>query len=214
MRIKICGITQPDQGRAIVELEANLLGFICVPASPRYVTPAQIQAVLRECIPWSESVIYVGVFANESLENIATVLEQTSLSGIQLHGNEPPSFCQQIKQLFPHREVIKALRIRTPQDLDAASIYGGAVDTLLLDAYHPQLLGGTGQTLNWSILADFNPGIPWFLAGGLTPENVGEALTQIQPDGVDVSSGVEQSPGHKDLKRVKQFISSIQLSLC
>jgi phosphoribosylanthranilate isomerase len=106
-------------------------------------------------------------------------------------------------------EVIKALRVKTPDDLQVADRYVNCVDTLLLDAYHPQMLGGTGKTLNWETLAEFHPPLPWFLAGGLTPENIGEALTRLHPDGIDLSSGVERSPGDKDLDQVALLFEQI-----
>ena len=127
------------------------------------------------------------------------------LTGIQLHGDENPQFCAQIKQLFPYLEVIKAFRVKTLQSLSEIPHYLEVIDTLLLDAYHPQQLGGTGKTLNWDILSSFKPGCPWFLAGGLTPENVAQALQILTPDGIDLSSGVERSPGNKDITKVTQL---------
>lgn len=207
MRIKICGITQPEQGRSIAELGANALGFICVSASPRYVTPDRIQTIIKGLAPHNPTLI--GVFANSSTDEIYRVVAQTGLTGVQLHGGESPAFCQQLRQSLTGIELIKALRIRSPEDLKTVERYNHLVDTVLLDAYHPQQLGGTGKTLDWSSLTSFHPPLPWFLAGGLNPDNVAEALAQIKPDGIDLSSGVERSPGDKDLTLVARLFAAL-----
>lgn len=202
MRVKICGITQPEQGKIITQLGATTLGFICVPRSPRFITSEQMQAILK-CLP--TTVEKIGVFANASLAEISQILTEVDLTGIQLHGDETLEFCDGLRQVFPEIEIIKAIRVKTPESLEFAETYIHHVDTLLLDAYHPQQLGGTGQTLDWTRLQQFRPACPWLLAGGLTPENVLAALTLLKPDGIDLSSGVEQSPGDKDLTKVTQL---------
>ena len=199
MRVKICGITKPEQGDAIAKMGATALGFICVGASPRYVTPVQIRAVVDRL---SVNVDRIGVFANSTVEEICQVFTEAGLSGIQLHGSETREFCDRLRQALPDVEIIKALRIQSPESLTQAKFYLNAVDTLLLDAYHPHQLGGTGQTLEWSVLPGFYPNCPWFLAGGLTPHNILDALNQLHPSGIDLSSGVERSPGDKDLDQV------------
>lgn len=207
MRIKICGITRPDQGYRIADLGATALGFICVPASPRYVTPAIIQSVIEQVKTLSKPVDLVGVFANADRADIKDVLRVAHLTAIQLHGKESPEFCKQIKELFPDLELIKAFAIRNQEDVTRIHSYTKVVDTLLLDAYHPQLLGGTGDTLPWDELVQFTPPLPWLLAGGLKPDNVAEALGQLRPDGIDLSSGVERSPGDKNLELVNQLFT-------
>ncbi|MFM7364547.1 MAG: phosphoribosylanthranilate isomerase [Cuspidothrix sp.] len=199
MRVKICGITQPHQSVTIASMGATALGFICVPSSPRYVTIAQIQAVTALLPP---NIDKIGVFANTTILKICQVVQESSLTGVQLHGDETPEFCHQLRQSLPQVEIIKALRVRNLEHLQITTNYTDCVDTLLLDAYHPQQLGGTGQTLDWQMLERFNPSLPWFLAGGLTPDNILTALSQITPNGIDLSSGVEQSPGNKDLDKV------------
>lgn len=206
MRVKICGITKPEQGQAIAQKGATALGLICVPASPRYVTPNQIGLIIDSL---TISVDTIGVFANASVEEICATVAQARLNAIQLHGNESPEFCSQLRQFLPEIELIKALRVKTPEDLKLADRYVSCVDTLLLDAYHPQMLGGTGKTLDWEKLAECHPPLPWFLAGGLTPDNIGEALKRLHPDGIDVSSGVERSPGDKDLDKVALLFEKI-----
>lgn len=206
MRIKICGITQPQQGKTIADLGATALGFICVTTSPRYVTIKQIQAVVEKLPSKVDS---IGVFANTPPEKIKQTVVDGGLTGVQLHGDESPEFCQQLRELLPGVEIIKALRIRTATDLDKTTIYNLFVDTLLLDAYHPQQLGGTGKTLDWQLLQNFQPSRPWFLAGGLTPHNILEALSQVKPTGIDLSSGVERAPGDKDLQKVAQLFEKL-----
>jgi phosphoribosylanthranilate isomerase len=199
MRVKICGITQPQQSVAIATLGATALGFICVPTSPRYVTTAQIRAAVAQ-LP--ENIDKIGVFANTDISKINQTAIDSGLTGVQLHGDELPEFCDQLRQALPQVEIIKALRIRSLEHLEKADHYAQYVDTLLLDAYHPQQLGGTGQTLDWQMLQQFNPSCSWFLAGGLTPDNILTALSQVKPDGIDLSSGVEIKPGDKDLDKV------------
>lgn len=206
MRVKICGITQPGQGRAIAKLGATDLGFICVPSSPRYVTPSQIQAVVRQLPPATGK---IGVFAGAVPEEICRAVEIAQLTGVQLHGGEPPEFCQELRQLLPTVELIKAFRLKNAQSLAELAVYYSAIDTLLLDAYHPQQLGGTGKTLNWQALQQFSPPLPWLLAGGLAPDNVLEALSYLHPSGIDLSSGVERSPGDKDLLKVARLFQQL-----
>ncbi|MEH1844287.1 MAG: phosphoribosylanthranilate isomerase [Nostoc sp.] len=207
MRVKICGITQPQQSIAIASLGATALGFICVSTSSRYVTTSQIRAAVAE-LP--ANIDTIGVFANASIPEISQIVVDSGLTGVQLHGDELPNFCYQLRQALPNVEIIKALRIRSLEHLDTASDYIKYIDTLLLDAYHPQQLGGTGKTLDWRMLEQFNPNCPWFLAGGLTADNIVEALSQVSPNGIDLSSGVERSPGDKDLDKVALLFHSLK----
>ncbi|MGF1539581.1 MAG: phosphoribosylanthranilate isomerase [Pleurocapsa sp.] len=216
MRVKICGITQAKQGVEIAQIAAITssqaatslaLGFICVERSPRYIKPEQIKTIIQQ-LP--ANIDTVGVFANASLETIAKAIAVAQLTAVQLHGKESPDFCHQLRQLRPSGiEIIKAFRIKTSASLTETTAYLNCVDTLLLDAYHPQMLGGTGQTLNWSDLARFKPPLPWMLAGGLTPDNIQDALSQLKPSGIDLSSGVERSPGDKNIDKVIQLFQAI-----
>ncbi|MEB3274425.1 MAG: phosphoribosylanthranilate isomerase [Prochlorothrix sp.] len=241
--IKICGLTRSDQVAAIAahypQFRApNYLGFICVPQSPRFVSPAQIR-ILTQALP--SQITPVGVFANATLDEVVETVTVGQLRGIQLHGDESLEFCWSVRRRFPDLVLVKALRIRTAADLERALAYGQGmgsaeklggdpagdsggdpsdanpgprltpIDALLLDAYHPQQLGGTGETLDWDMLRQFQPAVPWFLAGGLRPDNVTEALGLVQSQGVDVSSGVERSPGDKDLDRVAAFIEAVRM---
>jgi phosphoribosylanthranilate isomerase len=211
MRIKICGITTIDQGIAISQMGATDLGFICVPSSPRYLNLTRLVELIAQLGSVANT---VGVFADFSIATIAHVVALTNLDTVQLHGTESIEFCQELRQALPeHTEIIKAWRIRSSSDLELIQTYSPVVDSLLLDAYHPDALGGTGQTLDWQALAAFTPSIPWLLAGGLTPDNIVTALNQLHPDGIDLSSGVEVSPGSKDLELVDRLFANLRSRL-
>ncbi len=206
MRIKICGITTTEQGIAIAQMGATDLGFICVPSSPRHLKLYQLQSIIAEL---AGVVNTVGVFADFSVATIAQAVTIANLDTVQLHGTESVAFCQELRQALPDKEIIKAWRVRNSSDLELIQTYSTVVDSLLLDAYHPDALGGTGQTLDWQQLAAFQPSIPWLLAGGLTPDNICTALSQLQPDGLDLSSGVEVSPGNKNLALVDRLFVNL-----
>lgn len=208
-RIKICGITRPDQGAAIARAGATALGFICVAASPRHVTPTQIRLII-DALPRDRPVDCVGVFANASLGEIIETVKISGLTAVQLHGDEPPALGAALREQLPNLEIIKAFRVKDAHTLDAAIAYGPHVDALLLDAYRPGVLGGTGDTLDWPALQTFRPPCPWLLAGGLTPENAAQAIALAHPDGIDLSSGVERSPGDKDLDRVQALFGAVR----
>ncbi len=210
MRIKICGITTIEQGTAIANLGATDLGFICVPNSPRYLNLTQLVPIVSELATVANT---VGVFADFSVATIAHVVALANLHTVQLHGTESVEFCQQLRQVLPNTEIIKAWRVKSSSDLAVIQSYSLFVDVLLLDAYHPDALGGTGQTLDWQQLLAFKPTIPWLLAGGLTPDNVCTALSQLQPDGIDLSSGVEVSPGQKNLESVDRLFTNLRKRL-
>ena len=210
MRVKICGITKAEQGIAIARLGAQSLGFICVQASPRYVSPQTIRLIVEQ-LP--ENVDRIGVFANSTIDNICQVVAESNLSGAQLHGDETAQYCTRLRELLPEIEIIKALRVKNSETLETAAVYAVCVDTLLLDAYHPDQLGGTGKTLDWQGLAEFRPQCPWLLAGGLRPDNVLSAIGSLSDtnfSGVDLSSGVEISPGDKDLIKVTKLFEQLE----
>ncbi len=212
LRVKICGITKVDQGVAIATLGAHALGFICVPESPRFITPDKIHEITEQLPQQSIDGIplaRIGVFANPTVTQIQEAVDLGQLTGVQLHGGESLAFCEQVRAVLPHVELIKAFRVRTVDTLPQTAPYQAIVDGLLLDAYAPQALGGTGETWDWSIVSEFAPQCPYFLAGGLTPDNIGQALKQVHPAGIDLSSGVEQAPGDKDLEKVQALFQHL-----
>jgi phosphoribosylanthranilate isomerase len=206
LRVKICGITQETQAIAIAQAGAEALGFICVQQSPRYVTPEKIRSIVNE-LP--EAIAKIGVFMNADLDSLKNFVTATGLTAIQLHGGEEQDYCKELRDLLPEIEIIKAFRIRRLDDLEWAETFAEDVDWFLLDAYHPDMGGGTGKTLDWAGLDRFRPSKPWFLAGGLNPGNIREALVLTKPDGIDLSSGVEISPGDKDLGAVGELFGQL-----
>jgi phosphoribosylanthranilate isomerase len=212
VRVKICGITRVEQAVAIAALGADALGFICVAESPRYIAPekiGEIVAKLPEVALNGGTLAKIGVFANASLEQIIATVHQGTLTGVQLHGQESPAFCRSLRRELPQVELIKAFRVKTTETLALTETYADTVDTFLLDAFNAYALGGTGETWDWALVKDFAPTRPWFLAGGLNGENAIAALTQVNPSGIDLSSGVETSPGEKNLTLVQQLFETL-----
>lgn len=207
-RIKICGLTEADQAIAIAQMGVHALGFIGVPHSPRFVMPNQLTALVKNLPPFTERVV---VLADPTDEEIEAYCLGGRVSTIQLHGAESPERCKQVQMRFPWLRLIKAFRIRSTDDLIKTEAYAAVIDSYLLDAYHPDQLGGTGQTLNWEELVAYKPSRPWILAGGLTPDNVHLALSRLTPDALDLSSGVEDSPGQKNLKSVSKLLKAISV---
>jgi phosphoribosylanthranilate isomerase len=211
MYIKICGLTKLDQAQSIAQMGVDAIGFICVPASPRYISTKAIGQITSNLTNSRESLDLIGVFLNASVSEICQTVEETGLNAVQLHGDESPEFCLEVRshldRLKPKVKLIKALRVKNQAGLAQAQLFSDVVDAILLDAYDPQMAGGTGKTLDWQMLRDFAPHCNWWLAGGLSPENVSEAIAQVCPNGLDVSSGVERSAGDKDLAKVQKFIA-------
>lgn len=206
MRLKICGITNLEQAEAIASLGVDTLGFICVNDSPRYVKAEDIKVITSK-LP--SEISKVGVFVNQRVEEIVNIVTEAGLTAIQLHGDETPSVCAQLRELLPDREIIKVFRYQNQDSLAHLDDYLSLIDTILLDTYQKEVYGGTGKTFNWSELADFRPPRPWLLAGGLNSENVVLALNTLKCDGIDVSSGVESQPGEKDLNKIQQFLDHL-----
>jgi phosphoribosylanthranilate isomerase len=197
VKVKICGITNVPDAMAVVEAGADALGFVFFEQSPRYVSIEAAAAVAHQLPPF---VMKVGVFANAPPDVVMRAANSCGLTLLQFHGDEPPDYCRQFGLMS-----MKAFRVRDATSLNVLQDY--PTDAWLLDAHAPNQLGGTGHTFNWDLaLQAQNLGRPIFLAGGLTPENVGEAIRRVRPFGVDVSSGVEVVPGRKDHAKVKAFV--------
>lgn len=196
MRIKICGITTAEDALDACDAGADALGFIFWKGSRRYVEPDEARRIVKGLPPF---VTTVGVFVDEDLDTISGIVDLVGLDAVQLHGSETPEFCDSAT-----RPVIKAFRVRGEEVLKELSHYH--VSACLLDAYREGVPGGTGEVFNWEIARRAAAQGRVILAGGLTPENVGEAVQRVRPYGVDVSSGVERSAGKKDMDKVKRFI--------
>ncbi|MEO1003866.1 MAG: phosphoribosylanthranilate isomerase [Cyanobacteria bacterium J06638_7] len=206
--VKICGLRAAAQAEAVAALGVDAIGVIAVAASPRFVPPADRPALFAAVGAAAPACQGVLVVADPQERQLAELDPARGHRVIQLHGTEDPETCQRLRLRFGC-QVWKALRLRSPEDLQRAVAYAGAVDALLLDAWVPDQLGGTGQPIPLDWLQPWNSPLPWWLAGGVRPERVKALLSRVQPTGVDVSSGVERSPGDKDLKLVRQLLAQL-----
>ena len=204
--LKICGLRHPAQAAAVAVLGVEAIGVIGVPSSPRYLPAERRQALFAAVTASAAGCRGVLVVADPSDAELAPLAAGQGHQVLQLHGEESPERCLELRSRLGV-EIWKALRIRTPDDLQRAQAYGGAVDALLLDAWVPDQLGGTGHSLPLDWLTDFQPPLPWWLAGGIRPETVPDLLARLHPDGLDASSGVETSPGEKNLERIGQLLA-------
>lgn len=202
VKVKICGITNAEDALAAVEFGADALGFVFYRGSPRYVTPEQAREVVR-AVP--TFVTTVGVFVDEPSEEVERTMRHAGIDVAQFHGHEPPEAC-----LVPHR-AIKAIRVKELSDLEPLKHY--RVSAFLLDTYTPELLGGTGRIFNWDIAVDAKQFGRIILAGGLTPDNVAQAVQWVHPYAVDVSSGVEEDKGKKDHGLLRAFVKNAKEAL-
>jgi len=200
VKVKICGITSPADAVAAAEAGADLIGLMFYKESPRQVSLQTAAKIARVLPPF---VLKVGVFVNAPEDLVVRAVGECGLNLLQFHGDEPPEFCTQFGVMS-----MKAFRIRDVKSLKELPNY--QTNAYLLDAYSPGARGGTGEKFNWDLAIEARKfGKPIFLAGGLTPENVADAARQVQPFGVDVSSGVESSPGKKDPAKVRAFIRAV-----
>ena len=201
-RIKVCGITCQEDARAAVAAGADGLGFIFVEQSPRLVEPDRARTITGELPPF---IGRVGVFCDEEIEVVEEIVHYCRLTHVQLHGGESPGYCKKISC-----QVIKSFALRTQTTSAELQAYAGAVCAFLLDTYDKHLGGGTGRVFDWKLIAQVKPPGPIILAGGLNPENVGEAIRQVRPFAVDVNSGVEYQPGRKDTDKLKNFARQVR----
>jgi phosphoribosylanthranilate isomerase len=206
-RIKICGITSVADALLAVNAGADAIGLNLHRGSKRCVEDAVAQQIAQQVPPFVETIV---LFVNTPLTEILPFAERISFN-IQWHGTSPP-----LPPLRPWR-FIPAFNIGNASDIDTVTQYlnrcrdaGHLPNAVLLDGHAPGQFGGTGQTAPWQLLADFDPGVPVILAGGLTPENVAEAIRIVRPYAVDVASGVEISPGRKDPDKVRRFIDAVR----
>ncbi|HEY5318428.1 MAG TPA: phosphoribosylanthranilate isomerase [Solirubrobacteraceae bacterium] len=202
-RIKICGITRPEDAEHAAALGIWAIGLNFWPRSARRCDPdtaAEIAATVKRRVE------VVGVFVNPTLEHVAATAQAVGLTMIQLHGDEGPAFCAESARRTGCK-VIKAARVHSGADIQALAAFH--VDYHLLDSYLPGLRGGTGETFAWELARMHRGRIPLILSGGLTPENVGAAIAAVRPFAVDVASGVESAPGVKDPALVAAFLASV-----
>ena len=209
--LKICGLRDPAQAAAVAQLGVDAIGVIGVPGSPRFLEAEQrpaLFAAMRAAAPGCRGVLVVA----DPLEQQWPQLELgQGHAVVQLHGSETPQLCGQVRSRLGC-EIWKALRIRRPEDLQRAVDYAPVVDALLLDAWVPDQLGGTGHPIPIEWLQGFTPVLPWWLAGGIRAERVPGLLSQLGPTGLDASSGVERSSGDKDLDQVAALVAAVRVA--
>ncbi len=201
-RVKICGLTTLEHARYASGAMADFLGYIFYEKSPRYIDPAAAAAI----ITWVEGPENVGVFVNQSIDDVNDIARLTGIDYIQLHGDESPEYCQLME-----KPIIKAFRINENDTagtlLERIGPYRNTVDYFLFDAYTPELYGGSGKSFNWDILAGFDSPKPYLLAGGLSEFNIREAVEEVRPFGLDISSGLEEEPGIKSFEKMETFFN-------
>jgi phosphoribosylanthranilate isomerase len=198
VKVKVCGMTSLKDALVAVEEGADAVGFIFYKKSPRSVTMKIVREIVLELPPFVDT---VGVFVDESAVQINKIADYCNLDIIQLHGDESPTFCKRIR-----RKVIKAFRIKDMQSVKKISSF--QVSGFLLDTFSENLHGGTGKVFDWNLVLPAKKFGPVIMAGGLTPNNVQQAVRQVRPYGVDVCSGVESEPGIKDHKKLRAFLKN------
>ncbi len=197
VRVKICGITNLDDALAAVDFGADALGFVFYSESPRCISHSKAEEIIKKLPPF---ITTVGVFVDETIEHIEKIVDSTGIGVVQLHGDEPPEMCNL------SRHIVKAIRVKSLESLDPLVNYKDKVYAFLLDTYAPSAFGGTGQIFNWDIAVYAKTFGRIILAGGLTTDNIIEAISRVKPYGVDVSSSIEKEKGKKDHKKMKLFI--------
>jgi phosphoribosylanthranilate isomerase len=198
VKVKVCGMTSLKDALVAVEEGADAVGFIFYKKSPRSVTMKTVREIVLELPPFVDT---VGVFVDETAEQINKIADYCNLDIIQLHGDESPTFCKKIR-----RRVIKAFRVKDMQSVKKLSSF--QVSGFLLDTFSENLHGGTGKVFDWNLALPAKKIGPVIMAGGLTPNNVQQAIRQVRPYGVDVCSGVESEPGIKDHKKIRAFLKN------
>jgi phosphoribosylanthranilate isomerase len=200
IHVKVCGITRLEDAERAAELGASALGFVFWPASPRFIDPYRAQAIVRVLPPF---VTPVGVFVDQPAEFVEEVASLVRLGAVQLHGDESVEYCAQMRN-----RVIKAVGLKA-RHAGPVSAYPSQV-LILLDVHDPVRRGGTGRTVDWETARRIAASRRTILSGGLRPENVAAAIDAVRPYGVDVSSGVESSPGVKDRARLEEFLAAVR----
>jgi len=204
-KIKICGITNQIDALQAIDSGADALGFVFYKKSPRHVSPKEVKSIVANLPPF---VLPVGVFVNEEAQVVRDIMDECGLALAQIHGDETADYCESLG-----RPVIRGIRLRDRNTFMAMAEYRGRarVRGFVLDAFSDSAYGGTGKTADWNLAKEAAQSFSFLLAGGLTPDNVREAIQKVQPYGVDVSSGVEGSPGKKDPAKVQAFIQAVKL---
>ncbi|MBI3599240.1 MAG: phosphoribosylanthranilate isomerase [Nitrospinae bacterium] len=211
-KVKICGITNLEDAVYAAECGADAVGFIFYQKSPRFIERKTAKEIIRNLPPF---ITTVGVFVNHDIEDVIKTAQDCRLNAVQLHGDESPDYCSKIPLLSPFTKggvrgikIIKAIRVESKDSFKKMTGYG--VSAFLLDSYSENSYGGTGKTFNWNLAIKAKEYGRIILSGGLTKDNVKDAIEKVEPYGVDVSSGVEESIGKKDREKVRAFIKRVK----
>lgn len=199
VKVKICGITNFEDAQAAVNMGADILGFNFYEKSPRYITPEKAREII---IKLPSYIDIAGIFVNTTKQQIHRLTDQGLLNWVQFHGDETPEFCNQFN--YWGLNTMKAIRVRSAEDIAQAKVF--RTHSILFDSFNPDLYGGTGKAFDWELIKECPRRI--FLAGGIGPDNVAEAL-KVDVYAVDVCSGIESEPGKKDLNKMKQLFEAI-----
>ena len=209
--VKICGVTSLDQAIQISELGADAIGIISVEESPRYVTPEKKKEIFKTLKDLYPNIERVSVVKNTPIDSIIkNFLGEPNESVIQLHGDEDIDYCKKLKQKIPNITLWKAFRIKNKKDISKIKIYENFVDAILLDSWNKDLYGGSGKRIEQTYLEDLSFSKPWWLAGGVSQEWIDDIKRKIKPNGIDISSSVETSPGIKDIDKVGLIINELK----
>lgn len=205
-RIKVCGMTDIAEAQGLVAAGVDALGFIFVEASPRNIEPEKAREIIASLPPFVDA---VGVFVDQERDVVDDIVKYCGLTMVQLHGAESPQYCESV-----NARVIKTFSMGPNVELsDTNPFYDPYLDVvagILLDTYHEKVAGGTGKTFDWDLIKQRRPSAPLILAGGLNPDNIGDAVRQVRPFAVDVNSGVEISPGVKDVGAVERIVETVR----
>ncbi|HEY0427785.1 MAG TPA: phosphoribosylanthranilate isomerase [Pyrinomonadaceae bacterium] len=204
-KVKICGITNPEDALVSAKFGADALGFNFYEKSPRFITPEKARGIIEKLPP---EILKVGVFVNESMERILEIAETAKLDAIQLHGDESPEFVRKLKAKTS-LEIIKAFRVS--EDFKPEDVLQYEVDAVLLDAFSKNDYGGTGETFDWEIAKKVREIFPkMYLAGGLSTKNIGGAIDKVEPYAVDACSAIEEAKGIKNHEKLRAFIFAVK----
>ena len=209
--VKICGLTSEEQALQVAKLGANAIGIISVEESPRYVSAEIKKKIFKTLENFYPKIERVSVVQNCPIDLIIkNFLGSPSETVIQLHGDEDIDYCKKIREKIPNIGLWKAFRIKTEKDLDKIQPFENFVDAILLDSWNEKTYGGSGKKINSNYLKNLQFSKPWWLAGGISIEWINEILIDIKPDGLDISSSVEISPGQKDLKKTEELFNFLK----
>ena len=200
-RIKICGMTESYEIKKAVDAGVDAIGFIFVKASPRYIQPEQAQEIIRELPPFVDA---VGVFVDEDADVVDDIAQYCGLTVLQHHGKESPEYCAKMS-----RRVVKAFQVNDRLSSELLDSYKDVVWGYLLDTYRKDMVGGTGEVFDWTVIEKLNIKRPLILAGGLDEKNVAAAINLVHPFCVDVNSGIETAPGKKDIKKIDKLVREV-----